>query len=489
VSSKSQWFLDFEMRVFKAVIAIVCLVVGGYVASAGLDSSVIAVNAFPAEPSIRGVEPTKYQLNGHTFQDQESLNKFLRDKGYGRWYPWLFTRDPRVFTVHRELAQLLAGMAFGFAGALLRIVYDLLVRRRNLSVSSLFSGPRTGCVAGAILIGLFLIIPETYVDGWPQGLQAIFILIVLSLVAGFFSSELYLLVKKWLNAVFVFFLDPKPSASGATKPLPFGDKDGYGVFTALAGFALAQATALTVVAREEEHKTLVLLVYFVSVVGTLAWIVAMLRAKRDVVKGGSAAEERAYDQPSIRFGRWVLVWNCLLAIVLIYLGWNDLLPNQTPRVPFQTAAIPCDTLFYKDYLETLTPAQKDMDEWLGIIAQNADQKQGVGEVFFVIKQQTQFEKSFKPFSLAIRNENELFFLRSLTAFLVSPSASGSGLSYRQVPFENPRKDKIFVDSMRINDAAKGEYLIVFLFARPDTAKVDNLKPPTKKNLNVTLKKP
>ncbi len=293
----------------------------------------------------------------------------------------------------------------------------------------------------------------------------------------------------WISG---FDLDPRSPAAGPPG-LPFGDKDGYGVFTALAGFALAQATAVTVVAREEEHKFLVLLVYFVSVLGTLAWIVAMLRAERGVPPVGGAVTptpSRAYDQPSIKFARWVLGWNCLLAAVLIYLGWNNLLPNQTPRVPFLNSTVPCDMLLMNDYAERSPPDQKKMDEWIEKLDEQARNvvppKEPMREVFFVIKQQVAFEKSYKPFTLVLKNENEQYYLGCRAAFLVKPAQTGYGLSYRQVPFQNPRADKVFVDSIAVEDASRGEYLLIFLFARPRDPKT--MGGPTKENLNVSVKK-
>ena len=268
------------------------------------------------------------------------------------------------------------------------------------------------------------------------------------------------------------------------------DKEGYGVFSALAGFALAEAAALTVVARDEAYKRLVLGVYVASVVLTHCCLVAMLRAKRNVdAPGGVSVDRRAFDRPSIRYARWVLVWNITSAIFLIILGWNDLLPNQTPRVVFTKSQIECDTLYLSSYKERSTPSQQEMDDWIARLASTARQAATATsadekETFFILQQKTPFERSFKEFTVQLRNENERYWLGLRVAFLVKPASVGLGRTYRQVAFHDPQADQVFVDSLSIEDANKGEYLVVLLFAR-DSKKQEN---PTTENVNVTLKK-
>jgi len=55
-----------------------------------------------------------------------------------------------------------------------------------------------------------------------------------------------------------------------------------------------------------------------------------------VAVGGtsSGSEVRAYDRPTITYGRWAQFWTLVLALVLIILGTQGLLPNQTTRVPY-----------------------------------------------------------------------------------------------------------------------------------------------------------
>jgi len=117
----------------------------------------------------------------------------------------------------------------------------------------------------------------------------------------------------------------------------YGDKDGYGPFTALATFALAQGAALTAVAKGEHRTGLVLTLYAVAVAVTVFWIWTMLRAvKAQAPVGGvgPVTDVRAYDRPTITYGRWAQSWTLLLALVLVYLGIQGLLPNQTTREPY-----------------------------------------------------------------------------------------------------------------------------------------------------------
>jgi hypothetical protein len=71
--------------------------------------------------------------------------------------------------------------------------------------------------------------------------------------------------RSWIGVCFGYDLDPTSKRPGAKK-LPFSEKEGYSVFNALATFALAQAAALTAVARGEEHKLLVIGIYAGTVI-------------------------------------------------------------------------------------------------------------------------------------------------------------------------------------------------------------------------------
>lgn len=55
---------------------------------------------------------------------------------------------------------------------------------------------------------------------------------------------LMFVMSPFIRPVAGFDLDPVPGEAKLASGVPFGEKEGYGVFTALAGFALAQATAL-----------------------------------------------------------------------------------------------------------------------------------------------------------------------------------------------------------------------------------------------------
>ena len=201
--------------------------------------------------------------------------------------------------------------------------------------------------------------------------------------------------------------------------MAFGEKEGYGVFGGLATFGLAQAAALTTVAREEKYKILVLSIYAGTVLFTLVWTVLMLRAEREIIlSAGMVAKHfvRAYDQPSIQYGRGVVCWTVLLAGVLIYLGYEGLLPNQSHRVSFTATKIDCDT--FDTTADWPTPGGSQqfwMDEWMRKLDQQA--KDANKEGFSFILQKTAFPESYKPFALTLKCDSN-FSLGQRTAFLV-----------------------------------------------------------------------
>lgn len=111
-------------------------------------------------------------------------------------------------------------------------------------------------------------------------------------------------------------------------------KDAVGMFIALASFALAESTALTVVARDDDKQMFVLSIYVIVVLFTLAWIIYMLRL-------GRGRHGTAFDRTSMHYGYFTLVWNIVLAVIMLVLAANRLLPNQTSRnfLPFDQIAV------------------------------------------------------------------------------------------------------------------------------------------------------
>jgi hypothetical protein len=243
---------------------------------------------------------------------------------------------------------------------------------------------------------------------------------------------------------------------------------------------LAQAAALTAVAREEKYKILVLAIYTGTVFITLVWIILMLRTCREnpTVPGTVI---RAYDYPSIRYGRAVLVWTVILAGVLLYLGKEGLLPNQTPRVAFSAVAIEIDTYNYTDWAKKLDDEQRPMDRWIEKLSQTA-RKVTDGENFFIVKQRSPFPESYKSFPVTLKCDA---YLGARVAFLVRPAEKGYRPTYRQVPFGDPENPELSADTLLLDDPNRGEYLLMLIFARDRNSKRKEV--PTKDNLNADLK--
>ena len=111
-------------------------------------------------------------------------------------------------------------------------------------------------------------------------------------------------------------------------------KDGTSAFIALATFALAQGGALTVVARGEGRTAIVLWIYGVSVLFTIVWIVCLLRMTDPADRAA-----RAFSDTSVTYGRFALWWTAFVALIMVFLGANQLLPNQTYRVAYPAGPI------------------------------------------------------------------------------------------------------------------------------------------------------
>ena len=103
------------------------------------------------------------------------------------------------------------------------------------------------------------------------------------------------------------------------------NRDATNLFIALASFALAESTALTVVARDDDKQWLVLLIYVIVVCFTIVWIGCMLWV------GHRGPRGEKFNQTSLWYGWITLFWNILLAGIMVALACFRLLPNQTSR--------------------------------------------------------------------------------------------------------------------------------------------------------------
>ena len=133
----------------------------------------------------------------------------------------------------------------------------------------------------------------------------------------------------------------------------YGSSDGYSVFIALATFAVAESTALTVVAKGEGQDLVVLWIYAVIVILTGLWIRSMLIVRQVETQEGTTTARYPFNESSMRYGRWTLSWTVILGLIMIGLAYLELLPNQTRRTAFLEKDIDCDTLLLQDKVAQL----------------------------------------------------------------------------------------------------------------------------------------
>jgi hypothetical protein len=251
--------------------------------------------------------------------------------------------------------------------------------------------------------------------------------------------------------------------SGHANSVPFNKNDGYSPFNALATFALAQGAALTAVAKGEGRDTLVLIIYALIVLATLAWIVGMLRVTSSDPSAVPAAQRsRAYDRPSIIYGRFVLGWTLFLGLILSVLGWLELLPNQTTRVAYNKGAIACDVLDGPERMQRSGGYIGAMDEWIARL--DASSQTPIAEHFMWLEQKTPFPESYKPFALDLVC-NHSYVFETPVAFLVSQPKDEYRPTYRQLVFRQRQSGEPWSATLDVPDAKKGDVIVVLVFAR------------------------
>lgn len=114
---------------------------------------------------------------------------------------------------------------------------------------------------------------------------------------------------------------------GADYALPLGSENATAMFATLAGFALAEGAALTVVAKEEGRDTLVLTIYSVAVVFSYIWTRQLLVTR--------PAEDKGFDKTTQLHGQFTLAWILFCGSIMFTLGCLGLLPNQEWRTPYE----------------------------------------------------------------------------------------------------------------------------------------------------------
>ncbi len=237
------------------------------------------------------------------------------------------------------------------------------------------------------------------------------------------------------------------------------EKDGYSPFNALATFALAQGAALTAVARGEGRDKIVLSIYAIAVVLTICWIRAMLRATKTVPDGQRPL--RAYDAPTIRYGRWVQLWTLILSVILFVLGTLELLPNQTPRIPYDRGTIWCDAWAIADRPKVSGGRQGLMDKWIEWLSRSASG--GRRQQLLWIESKSPFPASYKPFVVTLRCNADYAFGERV-AFLVKDEPGEYRPTYRQIWFQEEGVSTTDHAELEIIDAARDERVVILTFA-------------------------
>jgi hypothetical protein len=256
-------------------------------------------------------------------------------------------------------------------------------------------------------------------------------------------------------------------------------KEGYSAFTSLAGFAVAQSVALTAVAKDES-SFLVITIYAVSVILTILWIWWLLRALRDETVGTPPVTTtyRAYDRTSITYGRCSLGWTLFVALIMTVLWVKGLLPNQTPRVPFdKSGAERCGVMYIdaadpKKYFQDMGGSDEDREalgvwiKWLKIKEEcerrsrkpNQPPKRTV-----LIKQDQDFKKRYMPFGGTIScNTDYDIDTSARMCFLVRPDQNSIRPIFRQLAFRREGPLGKFLDTFDAPYADPGEQLFIIV---------------------------
>jgi len=267
-------------------------------------------------------------------------------------------------------------------------------------------------------------------------------------------------LKSCTNFIFAWSLDSMGHSS----------KDGYSAFNALAGFAVAQAVALTAVAKGEGRTMLVLSIYFVATCLTILWTARLLRATRQEANGQGAAETvRAFDLPSIQHGRFTLTWILVVAVVLIVLAWLGLLPNQTSREYYAGGIKLAPSYFesrVQDHLAGVEGSKDDrqeMDIWLSWI-----QPQIGKDKLVWLEQTNPFPAHQKSMNVQLTYDADLISVSRRVAFLVKPDGASDRPNLREMKFDLAPPTFDQSDRLTLVEPDPDEALLIMCFveARP-----------------------
>jgi|GEM_PF-2189103 len=255
----------------------------------------------------------------------------------------------------------------------------------------------------------------------------------------------------------------------------FGANNGYGPFTTLATFALGQGAALATMAKAQ-YESLALALYALASLLTVLWINAMLRATE-----GSEGRLRAFDRPSIRYGRWVMSWTLLLVVVLALMANLRLLPFQTRRAPVDAAMV-----FHADAqkLSLRAPQEKAggtaydrdkkyMDAWLTWMT--GSEHLGAAKQLYWIEQTGTFGQDFQTYTAELKPRSTEITIMQPVAFLVRRGSDAYRPVYRQIPLALTGDGES--DRLIIEEPNRDEFLVVIAYLRRADGKLFDAKEP------------
>lgn len=245
--------------------------------------------------------------------------------------------------------------------------------------------------------------------------------------------------------------------------LPFSERDGYSPFNTLATFALAQGAALTVVAKGEGRDTLVLTIYAVAVLVTLIWIWFMLSAYRLQPDG---TRIRAYDEPTIRYGRFTLFWTIVLGMVMSLLGALGLLPNQSTYVAYKGGDIIPNVYEFSEIKGS--DRDQSLNKWIGALNDAGAVKYLEPPARLVIIEQSgNFGGQYpiKPFRMSLDCDSSKFVFLDRYAFLRSRESATNPFVYRQLEFDDGDFPATSSASFYVHEARPDERLFVIAYVQ------------------------
>src|ERR1700740_320783 len=127
------------------------------------------------------------EYNGLSFENEESLQKFLHDSEGARLFPW-------IFALPGEFAPVITSIAWGLLGGVALLLKKLATDDLPLNLLHVVIMPVFSAFVGAMLFLLSFLIPTIFVAGRNQARPEA--LIALSLFGGAFSEQAFLWISE-----------------------------------------------------------------------------------------------------------------------------------------------------------------------------------------------------------------------------------------------------------------------------------------------------